>query len=342
MAAQKHIRFDWAIKRLLRQKANFDVLEGFLSELLKFDVKIQEILESEGNKQDENDKFNRVDLLAKNEKGDLILIEVQNEKEHDYFHRMNYAQAKLITEHINSGELYAQVKRVYSINIVYFELGQGKDYVYIGKTDFKGLHDNDVLQLSENQKKLYSAQNISDLYANYYIIKTNNFDDVAKDTLDEWIYFLKNSEIKDEFRAKGLQSAKEKLRVDNLKGYEKEKYDNFIKEQRIKTNEIESAVYDGLKKLEQELRPQIEKALAKEKEALAKEKEERRQKEEALAKEKEALAKEKEALAKEQEARRQKEEARIKLAQKMLKYGEPIEDIMQETSLSREEIEKLN
>jgi len=321
MAAQKHIRFDWAIKRLLRQKANFDVLEGFLSELLKFDVKIQEIVESEGNKQDENDKFNRVDLLAKNEKGDLILIEVQNEKEHDYFHRMNYAQAKLITEHINSGKGYAHVKRVYSVNIVYFELGQGKDYIYIGKNEFKGLHDNELLQLSETQKKLYSAKTVSDLYANYYIIKTNNFDNVAKDSLDEWIYFLKNSEIKDEFRAKGLQSAKEKLRVDNLKGYEKEKYDNFIKEQRIKTNEIESAVYDGIKKLENELRPQLE--------------EERRQKEEALAKEKEAIAKEKEALANEKEKS-------IKLALKMLKYKEPIDDIISETGLSREEIENLS
>jgi len=306
MAAQKHIRFDWAIKRLLRQKANFDVLEGFLSELLKFDVRIQEILESEGNKDTENDKFNRVDLLAKDENEDLILIEVQNEKEHDYFHRMNYAQAKLITEHIDSGDDYAQVKRVFSINIVYFELGQGKDYVYLGKTDFKGLHDNDLLQLSETQKKLYSAKTVSDLYANYYIIKTNNFDDVAKDTLDEWIYFLKNSEIKDEFRAKGLQAAKEKLRVDNLEGIEKEKYDNFIKEQRIRTNEIESAVYDGIKKLEQELRPQLE--------------EERRQKEEALAKER---------------------ETRILSAKTMLQFNIPIENIMQATDLSREEIEKL-
>ena len=28
------ISFDWAMKRLLRNKANFEVLEGFLSELL--------------------------------------------------------------------------------------------------------------------------------------------------------------------------------------------------------------------------------------------------------------------------------------------------------------------
>ena len=309
MAKNKHIRFDWAIKRLLRQKANFDVLEGFLSELLKFDLKIQEIIESEGNQEEENDKYNRVDLLAKDNKGDLILIEVQNEKEYDYFHRMNYAQAKLITEHIYSGDAYAEIKRVFSINIVYFELGQGKDYIYVGKTTFKGLHENDLLELSEKQKKLYPLKSVSDIYANYYIIKTNNFNDVAKDSLDEWIYFLKNSEIKDEFKAKGLQSAKEKLRVDNLEGYEKEKYANFIKEQRIRTNEIESAVFDT----KFELNKKIE--------------EERSQKEEERSQK--------------EEERRLKEKAQIQLVKMMWEFGKTIEEIRQATNLSKEEIERI-
>ncbi len=319
MNKNKHIRFDWAIKRLLRQKANFDVLEGFLSELLKFDVKIQEIIESEGNKEDENDKFNRVDLLAKDENNDLILIEVQNEREHDYFHRMNYARAKLITQHIAAGDNYEKIKKIFSINIVYFKLGQGDDYVYVGKTQFRGLHQNDILQLSEKQKKLYTANEVSDLYANYYIIKTNNFDDVAKDTLDEWIYFLKNSEIRDEFKAKGLREAKEKLRIDNLGGYEKEKYDNYIKEQRIRANEIESAVYDEIQKIESKLLPQIE-------EAQKLIEEERRQKEEAQKQKEEALAKE--------------YQTRILLAKTMIKFNIPIENIMESTGLNKEEIEK--
>lgn len=58
------ITFDWALKKLLRSKANFDILEGFLSELLFKDRKIKEIIESESNKHTENDKQNRVDLLA--------------------------------------------------------------------------------------------------------------------------------------------------------------------------------------------------------------------------------------------------------------------------------------
>ena len=70
------VRFDWAIKRLLRQKSNFVVLEGLLSISVKRMI-IVRILESEGNKEDSEDKFNRVDVLAENSKGELVIIEVQ-------------------------------------------------------------------------------------------------------------------------------------------------------------------------------------------------------------------------------------------------------------------------
>jgi hypothetical protein len=58
------IRFDWAIKTLLRDKTNFDVLEGFLSALLKEDLKVEQILESESNQEEQTHKYNRVDLLV--------------------------------------------------------------------------------------------------------------------------------------------------------------------------------------------------------------------------------------------------------------------------------------
>lgn len=66
------IRFDWAVKRLLSIKANFKVIEGFLSELLHEDIKIQSILESESNQRYYNDKFNRFDMLVENSKNSYI------------------------------------------------------------------------------------------------------------------------------------------------------------------------------------------------------------------------------------------------------------------------------
>ena len=88
-----YIRFDWAIKRLLRQKANFGVLEGFLTVFLDQPVQIVEILESEGNQQSERDKYNRVDIKAKNAHGEIILIEVQNAREAVYLERILYGVA---------------------------------------------------------------------------------------------------------------------------------------------------------------------------------------------------------------------------------------------------------
>ena len=130
-----YICFDWALKRLLRDKANFDVLEGFLSTLLNTTIKIQKLLESESNKDRDDAKMNRVDILAEDKDGELLLIEVQGESEYAYFQRILFGASKLVTEYIDSGQNYSNVKKVYSINIVYFDLGQGKDYVYHGKTE---------------------------------------------------------------------------------------------------------------------------------------------------------------------------------------------------------------
>lgn len=94
----KYIRFDWAIKRLLRNKANFGVLEGFLTVLLGEEIHILEILESEGNQQREDDKFNRVDIKARNSKDEIVLVEVQNTRELYYLERILYGVAKTITE----------------------------------------------------------------------------------------------------------------------------------------------------------------------------------------------------------------------------------------------------
>ena len=227
MEYKKHIRFDWAIKRLLRQKVNFGILEGFLSELLKEDIKIIEIIESESNQETEEDKYNRVDILVKDKNEDLIIIEIQNSYALDYYLRILYGISKAIIEHMKTGDRYSNVKKVISVNIVYFELGQGDDYIYRGKTRFKGIHDNKTLKLTAAQKKLFKKEKIEEVYPEIYLIKVNKFDDNAKNTLDEWIYFLKNSEIKEEFSAKGIQEADKVLKRANMSDKERREYQRF-------------------------------------------------------------------------------------------------------------------
>jgi len=227
--AKKLIRFDWAMKKLLRHKANFDILEGFLSELLGVDIKIKQILDPEGNKETEDDKFNRVDILVENDKGELIIIEVQNTQEYDYFHRMLFGASKAITEHIKEAYAYANVKKVISVTIAYFDLGQGKDYVYHGTTIFKGIHKGDIMTLGEKQVEAFQKTQVYEIYPEYWVIKIGKFRNRVNDKLDEWVYFLKNAEIKSHFSAKGLKEANEKLDTMKLTEKDRKSYDAYLK-----------------------------------------------------------------------------------------------------------------
>ena len=211
-----YIRFDWAMKRLLRNKANFSVLEGLLTTLLNEKIVIQKLLESESNQEDEYDKYNRVDLLAENSKGDLILIEVQNNNEYAYFQRMLFGTSKLVTKYINRGEGYENVRKVYSVNIVYFALGSGKDIVYHGKTEFRGIHENDILQLTPFQRQTFKVDSVSQLYPEYYILKVNDFNKVAKTPLEEWIYYLNTGNVPEDAQAPGLDAVRERLKLDRM------------------------------------------------------------------------------------------------------------------------------
>ncbi len=248
--SKKLIRFDWAIKRLLRNKANFVVLEGFLSELLFDTIRIESILESESNQEIEEDKryaarFNRVDILTQNSKNELIIIEIQSTYEIDYFHRMAYGVSKSISENLKLGQRYSQIKKVISINIVYFDLGQGQDYIYKGQTFFKGLHQHDILSLSNRQKQTFLKEEVADIFPEYYLLKVNQFNDVAKDTLDEWVYFLKNSEVKDEFKAKGLKEAGEVLDLMRLPANDQYGYNRYLDSLHLKASELFSLQTDA-------------------------------------------------------------------------------------------------
>ena len=249
------IRFDWAIKKLLRNKANFGILEGFLSELLSEDIKIRQILDSESNKDSDNDKHNRVDILVENNKGELVIIEVQNSKEYDYFHRILYGTSKAITEHIYEGAAYAKIKKIISITIAYFDLGQGADYVYHGVNQFKGIHNGDVLSLAAKQKELYNKKEVHEIFPEYWLIKVGQFHDRIQDKLDEWIFFLKNGEVKDSFTAKGLTEAKKTLDKMKLTEEERKEYQSYLR----KLMDIASEQHTKMADAEDLIKKEIEK-----------------------------------------------------------------------------------
>ena len=255
------VSFDWAMKSILRDKANFDVLEGFLSALLNEDIWVVALLESEANQDNAADKFNRVDLLVQDAQGVTFIIEVQYSYASHYLKRLLFGTAKLVTEHLEVGDEYSEIKKVISISLLYFLLGdsdEDTDYVYHGTTEFYGIHSGkrlpvrqDTLQ-SDKPKDgkaqsdgAQKARTKHTIFPEYYLIEVERFPDVVKNALDEWIYFFKHSEIPAEFRARNIQTAREKLNLMKMSAENRQAYERFWLARASYQDEIQSAEQKG-------------------------------------------------------------------------------------------------
>ena len=251
MITPQLVRFDWAMKHLLRDKANFDVLEGFLMALLNEDIKILHILESESNQDSESMKFNRVDLLVEDSQQRKIIIEIQNNREADYLERLLFGTSKVIVDNHKLGEPYKNIAKIISVSILYFNLGTGDDYIYVGKTEFKGMHTGTPLLVKERKEvpkplinRFYFRE--KDIFPKYFLIKTEKFENVIESPLDEWIYMIKNSEVKAEFKSKNIQIAKAKLNYMKMSAAEKRQHDRYLMDLASEKDIIDNAKKEGL------------------------------------------------------------------------------------------------
>ena len=229
-----YIRFDWAIKRILRDKANFDVLEGLMTVLIGRRVVIMEILESEGNQDSREDKYNRVDVKARMDNGELVIVEVQLASETSFLQRILFGTSKAVVEQASIGRGYEDIKKVYSINVLYFNFGNGNDYAYHGQTVFRGMNDKEsCLTFSDREQKfvdnsMHYAVASENVLPEYFLLRVNQFNEVAKTPIEEWMAYLKSGFIRDDTSTPGLQEARVKLNYMRMSKEEKNAYEDYI------------------------------------------------------------------------------------------------------------------
>lgn len=251
MTNKKLIRFDWAMKYILRNKANFDILEGFLSNLLKEEIHVIDIIESESNKDAGGLKSNRVDLKCKDSKGRLIIIEIQNQREVDYLQRILWGASKALVEGLQLGNRYREVAKVISISILYHTMRmddkENLDFIYYGTTDLYGMNTKKPLVLHESASKadIVSIVTSKDIFPEYYMIYVEKFQDMINNDIDEWIYFFKNAEIKDDFKSPGLILAAKRLDYLMMNERDRRAYDSYLAYLGEELDVIDTAKKDG-------------------------------------------------------------------------------------------------
>ena len=221
------------------------MLEGFLTVLLGEDVKIIELLESESNQQTIDDKFNRVNIKARNSKDEIIIVEIQNTRELYYLERILYGVAKAITEHISLSECYYEVKKIYSISILYFDIGKGDDYLYHGQNNFTGVHTGDRLEITTKEKDALVRKLPAEVFPEYFLIRVNEFNKVAVTPLEEWIEYLKTGCIRHDTTAPGLGEARKKLIYYNMSPEERHAYDEHLSAIMIQNDVLDGAKLEG-------------------------------------------------------------------------------------------------
>ena len=240
------IRLDWAAKYILRDKADFEIFEGLMTVLFGEKVNIVELLESESNREHRNARSNRVDIKATNSKGEIILVEIQLDHQREFLKRILFGVSKAIVEHIDKGQNYTKITKVYSINLLYFNLGVGSDYVYHGVNSFKGMNTGDTLAFNEREKKGYRRRKKANIFPEYYILRVNQYEKETADTpLEEWMLYLKDGYIRPDTTTPGLQKARERLRVLSMPEKERKEYEYYLYNKVYEEDVVETAREDG-------------------------------------------------------------------------------------------------
>lgn len=235
------IRFDWAIRQLLREKANFGVLEGFLTVFLGEKITLLEIPENEDNPLPPGERLNRIVIKARNSRDETILIEIQNLRKLHYFERLLYGVPNALPRR----EACRDVKKIYSISILYFDIGKGNDYLYYGGNDLTGAHTGDPLELTIKEKSVIITPRPADTVREYVLIRLNAFEQNAVTPLEEWMTYLKTGIIRFGTTAPGLGEARGKLSYFAMTSPERRAYEEYLNAIMIQNDVLDTARLEG-------------------------------------------------------------------------------------------------
>jgi hypothetical protein len=250
MDDRKLITFDYAIKYLLRGKDSYDLLGGFLSELMSRHVVVDSLLGEETNKIDKEEKINRVDIKAKIDDGEIAVFEIQFHQESDFFGKVLFGTSKALTEQVGEGEEEYFMRKVYSINVVFGNRVKAKrEYMFHGKfSGFRGVHFEDEPIIPFAQIPYKGSKEHVEIHPEYYLILPDMFDETLRGKFDEWIYVLKRNEVKDEFTAAGIAEARVKLKLMNLPKDKRAEYEKYLEARRSLNSVTYAAEEDGFEK----------------------------------------------------------------------------------------------
>jgi predicted transposase/invertase (TIGR01784 family) len=242
------VSFDYAIKYLLKDKGDYDIVEGFISTLISScgykPIKIKALLESASNKESKELKSSIADLVVEDDAGNKYIVEIDRSYTSLFLHKACFNSSRLIVDSISSNDDYSTIKKIIHINLLYFPFGNIKAPLHYGKTIF---HEIDrvhpkSLHIADLGMKFFDAHNI---FPEYFVISVPLFNDVIKDELDEWLYMMKHSEVKKDFKSPYMKKVADRLNILKMSPADRKEYTSYRNESLKERDYIVSAEEKG-------------------------------------------------------------------------------------------------
>ena len=221
------VSFDAAIKYLLKNKGDFQIIEGFISALLKAfgysAVKIKALLDSESNKEQDKLKRSIADLVVEDEQDNKYIVEIDRAYTSTFLYKACFNTSRLVVNSLSAQENYSTIKKIFHVNLLYFVPKNMEQPLYHGKTLFKGLGDSGPvdIHISDLGGRIFDAHHV---LPEYFVISIPSFNDVIKQEIDEWLYVMKHSAVREDFHSPYMSQVADRLSVLKLTSEERALY----------------------------------------------------------------------------------------------------------------------
>jgi hypothetical protein len=242
------ISFDYAIKYLLKSKGDYDIIEGFISALFAAQgyppVKINALLDSESNKETLDLKKSIADLIVEDAEGNKYIVEIERSYTPNFMHKACFNSSRVVVDGIYGSQDYTSIKKVFHISLLYFSTKEMQKPIYHGKTI---IHEVDTknpvdVNIANEGLVIFNTHNI---FPEYFFISVPMFDDVINAEIDEWLYVMKHSDIKEGFKSPYMAKVMERLAVIKMSADERNEYIYYQKQSVYSQDVIKAAESKG-------------------------------------------------------------------------------------------------
>ncbi|TDG95653.1 PD-(D/E)XK nuclease family transposase [Cardinium endosymbiont of Culicoides punctatus] len=242
------ISFDYAIKYLLRNKGDYDIIEGFISALLHTrgykPVRINALLDGESNKEAADLKRSIADLVVEDIDGNKYIVEIERAFTLHFMHKACFNSSRLVVDSIFGNQDYTSIKKIFHISILYFATKELNQPIYHGKTIIHSIDKEHPVDMRIVNQGLIAYEH-HNVFPEYFFISVPSFNNVIHNEIDEWLYFMKHSDVGQDFKSPYMQKVADRLNVLKMDTAERNNYYYYVKKAIEADDTLSSAKIEG-------------------------------------------------------------------------------------------------